>query len=190
MKAVNKVMLTYKQFLSENMQYVASDDMEIDNVRVKKGSTYYLDSKGHLDRKDGPALINHLFSEWFKHGKSHRIGKPALIYVDGEKWWNVNGEHHRLDGPARESINHDFDMWYIRGRYITRGTITEEDRWLFLKSNIQNNLEILNVWPGMNKEMQEYVIKLRPDLINKIEYLNPDLARKYQHAVELGNVDL
>jgi hypothetical protein len=40
------------------------------------------------------------------------------------------------------------------------------------------------------KDEQEAMIKARPDLINKMEHLHPDLVKKYQHEQELGKVDL
>jgi hypothetical protein len=43
---------------------------------------------------------------------------------------------------------------------------------------------------GISKEIQEYIIKKRPDLIGEIWDLNPELAKKHSHEKELGNVDL
>jgi hypothetical protein len=40
------------------------------------------------------------------------------------------------------------------------------------------------------KEMQEYVIKLRPDLVGKIRNLDPTIKAKYSHEDQLGKVDL
>jgi hypothetical protein len=43
---------------------------------------------------------------------------------------------------------------------------------------------------GMEPEVQEALIKKRPDLIGEIEDLDPELERKYRHEHELGKVDL
>jgi hypothetical protein len=43
---------------------------------------------------------------------------------------------------------------------------------------------------GLDKEQQEYAIQHRPDLIDSITNLDPDLAKKYKHEQELGKVDL
>ena len=42
--------------------------------------------------------------EWimFDESSLHRIGGPAVIWVDGTKQWWQNGKPHRLDGPAFE----------------------------------------------------------------------------------------
>jgi hypothetical protein len=42
----------------------------------------------------------------------------------------------------------------------------------------------------MSDELQEYICKVRPDLVGKIYGLSPELTQKYQHEKELGNVDL
>jgi hypothetical protein len=63
-------------------------------------------------------------------------------------------------------------------------------RWGLLKLGInKNTLDYLNMI-GMNKDMQEEVIRQRPDLIGEIEDLNLELKAKFKHEKELGNVDL
>lgn len=37
---------------------------------------------------------------WFRNGKIHRDGGPAVIYSNGYKVWYKNGFIHREDGPA------------------------------------------------------------------------------------------
>lgn len=53
----------------------------------------------------------------------HRIGAPARIGDDGSEWWLVNGDLHRLDGPARIDdanifISRKYE-WWIKGVMIT-----------------------------------------------------------------------
>ena len=44
----------------------------------------------------------------------HRIGGPAVIYVDGiEEWW-VDNKRHRIDGPALVSV--DDYIWCVNGK--------------------------------------------------------------------------
>lgn len=37
---------------------------------------------------------------WYKNGKNHRDGGPAIIYPNGNKHWFQNGLWHGEDGPA------------------------------------------------------------------------------------------
>ena len=48
----------------------------------------------------------------------HREDGPAYVTADGEyKAWWLNGERHRLDGPAvRYGVG--TDQWYVNGEFI------------------------------------------------------------------------
>jgi hypothetical protein len=47
----------------------------------------------------------------------HRVDGPAIEYVDGAKYWSVNGKSHRIDGPAFE-YSDGSKHWYINGVFI------------------------------------------------------------------------
>ena len=47
-------------------------------------------------------------------GELHRIDGPACEYIDGHKYWFVNGKRHRENGPAVEYSNGS-RYWYISG---------------------------------------------------------------------------
>lgn len=83
--------------------------------------------------------------------------------------------------------------WTHYKRLFKRGPAKDlwEKKWAWLKAEgpTDNLLEILNTL-GMNKEMQEYIIQIRPDLIGRIRNLKPSIRRKYQHEDELAGVDL
>ena len=55
---------------------------------------------------------------WYLNGERHRVNGPAVEYADGDKAWWLNGELHREDGPAFEFANGD-KAWYLNGRYYT-----------------------------------------------------------------------
>ena len=58
-------------------------------------------------------------AEWFNmEGQIHRIGGPALECSDGTKSWWVKGKLHRLDGPAVEGSNGKKE-WWIEGKQLT-----------------------------------------------------------------------
>jgi hypothetical protein len=73
---------------------------------------------------------------------------------------------------------------------------TDEQKWEFLKSPApgDDSCELfmwLFNWTGtIKKNMQEYIIQKKPHLISEIKNLDPELAKKYSHEVELGKVDL
>ena len=48
----------------------------------------------------------------------HRSDGPAVEWVNGDKYWWVNGKLHRTDGPAIEFSNGD-KWWYIDGVCFT-----------------------------------------------------------------------
>ena len=42
-------------------------------------------------------------TEWLNmEGQLHRVDGPAVVYNDGKTEWWVNGQLHRIDGPAIE----------------------------------------------------------------------------------------
>ena len=47
-------------------------------------------------------------------GKIHNEDGPAVIYVDGSKFWLINDVGHRVDGPAEE-WNCGFRRWLNHG---------------------------------------------------------------------------
>ena len=53
--------------------------------------------------------------EYRLNGQLHRIDGPAVEYLDGYKEWYANGKRHRLDGPAIEwSDGHK--EWWVNGK--------------------------------------------------------------------------
>jgi hypothetical protein len=53
--------------------------------------------------------------EWILNGNLHRVDGPAIEYANGRKQWFLNGEFHRVDGPAIEYANGRKD-WYLNGK--------------------------------------------------------------------------
>jgi len=52
---------------------------------------------------------------WWLNGEQHRIDGPAVIYPDGLQYWYLNGEQHRTDGPATIRAN-GTQLWYLNGQ--------------------------------------------------------------------------
>jgi hypothetical protein len=53
---------------------------------------------GNLVR--GPVEDGCRTKRWYVNKVIHRIGAPAIEYLDGDNEWRINGELHRDDGPA------------------------------------------------------------------------------------------
>ena len=53
---------------------------------------------------------------WYLNGQRHRIDGPAVDHSDGTKQWFLNGKQHRTDGPAAEYPN-STKFWCLNGKY-------------------------------------------------------------------------
>ena len=52
---------------------------------------------------------------WFLNGEYHREDGPAIEFATGTKEWYLNGNLHREDGPAVECADGD-KFWYLNGK--------------------------------------------------------------------------
>ena len=52
---------------------------------------------------------------YYLNGELHRIDGPAIEWANGDKYWYINGQHHRLDGPAIEWADGS-KTWWINGK--------------------------------------------------------------------------
>lgn len=70
--------------------------------------------EGLLHCLDGPAVeLENGYKAWYKEGKLHRIGGPALI-KEGTIAYYQEGILHRSDGPAL--IKPDVQAYYFNGK--------------------------------------------------------------------------
>ena len=53
---------------------------------------------------------------WCLNGELHRIDGPAIEFASGDKIWYKNGKYHREDGPALEYTDGS-KIWYKNGEY-------------------------------------------------------------------------
>ena len=86
-------------------------------IKKDNYSTYYYKDKEHtiLHREDGPA--RDYFNgdkEWWVNGNRHRIGGPASEYKDCKRWFK-NDKLHRIDGPAIE-YSDGSKYWYLNDK--------------------------------------------------------------------------
>jgi len=61
---------------------------------------------------------------WWVNGQLHRIDGPAVISSAGAKYWYLNGIPHREDGPAVEWSDGVVD-WYYLGKRIPVSNLKE-----------------------------------------------------------------
>jgi hypothetical protein len=54
---------------------------------------------------------------WYLNDNLHREDGPAVEFADGDKFWYLNGEYHREDGPAVELANGS-KFWYLNGKEL------------------------------------------------------------------------
>ena len=55
---------------------------------------------------------------WYLNDNRHREDGPAIEYVDGDKSWYLNGELHREDGPAIEWPD-GTKAWFLNDEELT-----------------------------------------------------------------------
>ena len=72
-----------------------------------------------MNIKDLPngRVINDHEEVWYLNGQLHRVDGPAIIYLTGAvvgKEWYLYGRRHREDGPAITDRNGGQE-WYLNG---------------------------------------------------------------------------
>lgn len=77
-------------------------------------SRHVRNKEGLLHCLEGPAVeLEDGYRAWYKEGKLHRIGGPALTQP-GMIAYYKEGILHRCDGPAL--IKPDVQVWYFNGK--------------------------------------------------------------------------
>jgi hypothetical protein len=63
--------------------------------------------------KNGLIVDNDGTKYWFLNGQHHRTNGPAIEYANGDKEWLFNNKRHRIDGPAVEYANGGKEYWIL-----------------------------------------------------------------------------
>lgn len=66
--------------------------------------------------KDGLHIDNKGTKTWYLNGEIHREDGPAIETVNGDKYWYKNGMIHREDGPAAEFADGQ-KKWLKNGQF-------------------------------------------------------------------------
>jgi hypothetical protein len=103
------------------------------------GSMYwYQHGNVHRDN-DLPAVIfDHGSKVWYRHGKKHGLrhrdnDEPAVIWSDGDMYWFKHGKLHRETDAALISLNGNKEYWlnginYNFEQWLKLTPLPEEDK--------------------------------------------------------------
>jgi hypothetical protein len=69
-------------------------------------------------------------------GQLHRVDGPAVEYINGNKYWFINGKRHREDGPAIE-YGSGYKSWYLNDIRYSEEEFHQELIKLKLKRLVQ-----------------------------------------------------
>jgi len=70
---------------------------------------------------------------WYLNNQRHREDGPAVEHIDGYRAWFFNNQYHREDGPAVEYPN-GYKVWFVHGRRINCSSQEEFERLIKLKA--------------------------------------------------------
>ena len=82
--------------------------MELVTIKVENHKDIPKNYTGIAEYPDGTRY-------WLLNGELHRTDGPAVEYPNGTKSWYLNGRRHRTDGPAIEYPD-GRRYWYLNGR--------------------------------------------------------------------------
>jgi hypothetical protein len=96
--------------------------MEYDVNCDEYGFRYYKKGTNILHRRNGPAIETANGDKYFYiNGERHREDGPAIersMFNWFYKEWHINGKLHRKNGPAVESAN-GYKEWWINGKRLS-----------------------------------------------------------------------
>jgi hypothetical protein len=70
---------------------------------------------------------------WFLNNQFHREDGPAMEFASGTNHWCLNGKLHRENGPAKEFTDGSGE-WWINGQQIPCKTQKEFEQLMRLKA--------------------------------------------------------
>jgi hypothetical protein len=58
------------------------------------------------------------YTNYFRHGKPHRIDGPAIINQDGDRYWKQYGKLHRDNDRPAVTYSNGVQFWYKHSKHI------------------------------------------------------------------------
>jgi hypothetical protein len=86
---------------------------------------------------------------WYLNDELHREDGPAFECSNGNKVWYLNGKLHREDGPAVEWANGD-EFWYLNGE-----NLTQEEHKEAMNPTVEMTMAQINEALGKNVKVVE-----------------------------------
>jgi len=74
---------------------------------------------------------------WYVNNELHRVDGPAIIYPDGHQEWWINGKRHREDGPAVTNMI-GYQEWWVNNNRISDEDIIEWQKQYNIPINYEN----------------------------------------------------
>lgn len=91
--------------------------------------------------------------EWYRNGKRHRDGGPAIEWFDGTKVWFQNGQLHREDGPAYEGRDGD-DQYHLFDVELTFDEFCKRRAEMLQQEHDQRAVEKSALMEAIEKAME------------------------------------
>jgi len=82
---------------------------------------------------------------WYLNGDFHRVDGPAIEFADGSKLWYLNGKPHREDGPAEEWVDGS-KLWWLNGEELNHPEVFENmEAWIeYLNVNEEQTYQVIH----------------------------------------------
>jgi hypothetical protein len=77
---------------------------------------------------------------WYLNGNRHRVDGPAVEHSSGSKYWYLNGNRHRVDGPAVEHFD-GIIFWYLDNQNYTGTEFYEEIKKIKEMNSLERMLD-------------------------------------------------
>lgn len=106
--------IVFDIFCSPNDSCKSKSDGDRTIVFHKSGKICHY-KNNEIHREDGPAIDAYNFKMWYLNGQCHRINGPAYVSRYGDMKWFQNNELHRIGAPAIEYDNGDRE-WHQHGK--------------------------------------------------------------------------
>ena len=127
---------------------------------------------------------------WYLNDELHREDGPALEWVGGDQEWYLNGKLHRVDGPAEEWSDGS-KFWYLHDKRHREGGPAIEwasgDKWWCL-NNVQlvqpKEFETMEAWISELNNNEEYSYQFINDIEGLFGFIkNPSDKQRRLHQM-------
>ena len=99
-------------------------DQIMEKVDIEYSGSDYEYLNFNIDEEERIEYVNGT-KYWLLNGKLHRTDGPAIEWANGGKEWYLNGKLHRADGPAYDFLSGN-KYWYLNGKEYSEKEFNEE----------------------------------------------------------------